>query len=58
MGSWASAPSTSTPSLLTGALPEQVERLGVLDGETLAVLGTARMLAEDVLQALTRGGAR
>ena len=41
----------AAPPLLSQALPEQVERLGVLDGETLAVLGTARLLPE------TMGGA-
>jgi len=38
---------TAAPPLLSQALPEQVERLGVLDGETLAVFGTARLLPEE-----------
>src|SRR5262249_11852236 len=46
------------PPLLSQALPEQVERLGVLDGETLAVLGTARLLHEDVHFALEQGAGR
>jgi len=45
----------ATPQLLSQALPEQVERLGVLDGETLAVLGTARLLPDSVLTALGQG---
>jgi purine-binding chemotaxis protein CheW len=35
-----------TPPLVTRALPDQVERLGTLDGEALAVLGSARLLPE------------
>lgn len=47
----------ATPPLLTGALPALVERLGALDGQTLAVLGTARLLSEELTQALSSGGA-
>lgn len=47
----------TTPPLLVEALPAQVERLGALDGQTLAVLGTARLLADEVAEALDVGGA-
>lgn len=47
----------TTPPLLIEALPAQVERLGALDGQTLAVLGTARLLADEVVEALTGRGA-
>jgi purine-binding chemotaxis protein CheW len=47
----------ATPPLLTGALPSLVERLGALDGQTLAVLEAAHLLSEELAAALARGGA-
>jgi purine-binding chemotaxis protein CheW len=47
----------ATPPLLTEALPALIERLGTLDGQTLAVLGTARLLSEELTRALSKGGA-
>ncbi len=48
---------SSTPPLLSGALPAQVERLGALDGQTLVVLSAARLFEEDVPGSLFNGGA-
>jgi purine-binding chemotaxis protein CheW len=42
--------------LLREALPDHVQKLGVLDGHLLAVLETARLLPDDLRQALARQG--
>jgi purine-binding chemotaxis protein CheW len=36
------------PPLLSGALPDCVQELGALDGHTMAVLETGRLLPETV----------
>lgn len=46
-----------TAPLLRDALPESVARIGTLDGGALAVLDAARLLPEEVLRALSAGGA-
>jgi purine-binding chemotaxis protein CheW len=46
------------PPLLSQALPAEVERLGSLDGQTLALLDAARLLPEATLRALTSTDAR
>ncbi len=43
------------PPLLGEALPREVERLGSLDGQALAVLDAARLLPEATVAALSRG---
>jgi purine-binding chemotaxis protein CheW len=45
----------ATPKLLGGAVPEQVERLGTLDGQMLAVLDTARLFSEELSASLASG---
>lgn len=45
----------ATPKLLGGAVPEQVERLGALDGQMLAVLGSARLFSDDLFASLSSG---
>lgn len=46
------------PPLLSRALPEHVEKIGVLDGETLVVLEAARLLPEEVWGGLRAHEAR
>lgn len=45
-----------TAPLLSEAVPACVERLGSLDGQTLAVLGAARLVPEEVWAAIGGGG--
>jgi purine-binding chemotaxis protein CheW len=44
------------PPLLSEALPDQVQKLGALDGHTLALLDALRLLPDEALQALPREG--
>jgi purine-binding chemotaxis protein CheW len=42
----------AAPPLLSKALPAEVERLGVLDGQALALLDAGRLLSEDAWRSL------
>jgi purine-binding chemotaxis protein CheW len=46
-----------TPPLLSEALPGPTERLGALDGQTLALLSAARILSDDLFRDLIEQGA-
>jgi purine-binding chemotaxis protein CheW len=46
-----------TPPLLSEALPGPTERLGALDGQTLAMLSAARILSDDLFRSLIAQGA-
>lgn len=46
-----------TPPLLSEALPGPTERLGALDGQTLAMLSAARILSDELFRALIEQGA-
>jgi purine-binding chemotaxis protein CheW len=48
----------ATPPLLSEAMPEPIEKLGVLDGQTLAMLRTARLIPEALWAELAQRGAR
>ena len=49
----------ATPPLLSGAMPEAVEKLGTLDRQTLAILATARLVPDELWSTLiAQQGAR